>query len=104
MKNLRKKNEKLLHVSDIINQFLQTYRQNTDEDFVQIWNLWEDIMGKDISKNALPSGFKGRCLHVKVSSSPWMHQLQMLKNDIKDKLNSALGKHLVDEIKFKIGG
>lgn len=103
MKNSRRKNKYPIHVSNVINQFLKTCRQNIDEDFIKIWRLWDDTVGEAVSKNALPSGFKGSCLHVKVTSSPWLHQLQFLKNDIINKLNSAIGKKLIDEIKFKIG-
>jgi predicted nucleic acid-binding Zn ribbon protein len=40
---------------------------------------------------------------VNVTSSTWMHQLQFLKKDIIKQINHALGKELVEEIKFKIG-
>jgi len=40
---------------------------------------------------------------VHVISSTWIHQLQFLKNDLMAKINAALGKPLIQEIKFKIG-
>ncbi len=69
----------------------------------RIWALWDKTMGMAIAENARPAAFKGQLLVVQVASSPWMQQLQFLKKDIIQKLNIALGKELVQEIKFKIG-
>jgi predicted nucleic acid-binding Zn ribbon protein len=56
-----------------------------------------------IAQNARPAAFKGRILLVHVTSSTWVHQLQFLKVEMIDKLNDALGKALIDDLKFKIG-
>ena len=60
-------------------------------------------VGEVIARNARPGAFKGKLLLVNVTSSTWAHQLQFLKKDIIKKVNDALGKELVEEIKFKIG-
>ncbi len=70
---------------------------------IRIWDLWEGVVGKEISENAKPAAFKGELLLVHVISSTWMHHLHFRKQDIIDKLNIALGKILVKELKFKIG-
>ena len=44
-----------------------------------------------------------KLLLVCASSSVWIHQLQFLKADIIDNVNRALGKKLVEDIKFKVG-
>ncbi|KKK55968.1 hypothetical protein LCGC14_3069230, partial [marine sediment metagenome] len=38
-----------------------------------------------------------------VNSSTWIQQLRFLKKDLIAKINDALGKEMVSEIKFKIG-
>ncbi len=69
---------------------------------IKIWDCWEDAVGKDISENAKPAAFKGDILLVHVNSSPWMHHLQFLKQEIIEKVNSKMGKEMVSELKFKI--
>ena len=50
-----------------------------------------------------PVAFKGKLLLVHANSSPWLHHLQFLKKEIIVKVNQALGRELVGDIKFKIG-
>lgn len=100
----RKKNKEFSHIGDVIKQIIgagQTVRP--DAEMLEIWRLWEGIVGQTIADNARPAAFKGDILLVNVTSSPWMQQLQFLKKDIVQKINTAFGKQLVKEIKFKIG-
>jgi hypothetical protein len=98
-----KKNGEFVHIGDIINRVLKTCRRDCDEELSQVWSLWKSAVGDVIAKNTKPEAFKGKLLLVHVNSPTWMHQLQFLKKDIINKVNQALGKELVQDIKFKIG-
>jgi hypothetical protein len=102
---MKRKNDKdFSHIGTLINNVLNTCRnERPDSEMTRIWALWDETMGVTIAENARPAAFKGQLLVVQVASSPWMQQLQFLKKDIIQKLNSALGKELVQDIKFKIG-
>ena len=99
----KKKNGEFAHIGCILKGVLKTCRSDCDEELSKVWSLWESAVGDVIAKNAKPEAFKGKLLLVLVNSSPWMHQLQFLKKDIINKVNQALGKELVQDIKFKIG-
>jgi len=103
MGNYRKKSKKSAHIGGILNDVLKTLRPEADSGLVQVWQLWDDVVGRAIAENARPAAFKGKLLLVHVSSSPWVHQLQFLKREIIQKLNAALGQNLIEDIKFKIG-
>jgi predicted nucleic acid-binding Zn ribbon protein len=103
MGNSRKKSKKSAHIGSILNDVLKTMRPEADGGLLQVWQLWDDVVGKAIAENARPAAFKGKLLLVHVSSSPWVHQLQFLKKEIIQKLNAALGQDLIEDIKFKIG-
>lgn len=90
-------------MKDVLPTILASARGGSDEQLVDVWQIWEEAVGSAISKNARPAAFKGRLLLVEVSSSTWLHQLRFLKADIIEKINLALGKEIVEEIKFKIG-
>ncbi len=91
------------HIGSVINKILKTCRRESDEELLKVWNLWNSAVGDVVAENTRPAAFKGRLLLVHVVSSTWMHQLQFLKTDIIQKINNALGKDMVGEIKFKIG-
>ena len=103
MKNRRKKQKELVPLGTVLPNLLKSIRTGSDAQLVEVWELWDGVVGETISKNARPAAFKGKLLLVEVSSSTWMHQLQFLKADIIEKINHAFGKEMVDEIKFKIG-
>ena len=97
------KKSKFVHIGNVINGVLQQYRAEPDFELKAVWRLWNETVGETIAQNARPAAFKGNLLIVHVSNSTWIHQLQFLKNDIITRLNTALGKPLLKEIKFKIG-
>lgn len=103
MKKDRRNRKEFVHIGDIIDKAIKNYRIESDEGLSHVWSLWNDLVGEAIAKNAQPAAFKGKLLLVHVTSSTWMHQLQFMKEEIKEKVNNALGKNLIEEIKFKIG-
>ncbi len=96
-------NKKLSHIGDILNNVIKTYRHDSDLEMTQIWDLWDNTLGENITQNAQPAAFKGTLLLVHVTSSAWAQQLLFLKKDIMDKVNQAYGKELIKDIRFKIG-
>jgi predicted nucleic acid-binding Zn ribbon protein len=102
MKNPDKRSD-FVHIRNILDDVLKPYRSKPDFELKEVWRLWDEAVGETIAQNARPAAFKGKLLVVHVSSSTWIHQLQFLKNDMIIKLNAALGKPLIEELKFKIG-
>lgn len=90
-------------IGHILPRVLQSCRPQSDQDLIRVWDLWDAAVGAAIAADAQPEAFKGKILIVRVSSSTWIHHLQFLKKDIIAKINDALGRELVGEIKFKIG-
>ena len=99
----KKQKAKFEHIGSVLVDVLKAYRKDADEELVQIWQMWDDIVGEVIAQNARPAAIKGKLLLVHVSSSTWIHQLQFLKEEMIAKLNKTLGKTAVGDIKFKIG-
>ena len=99
----RKRKEDFSHISSIIGDGLKEFVPESAGELTRVWQLWDDAVGEAIAANAQPAAFKGDLLLVHTTSSTWIHQLQFLKADIISKLNAALGKPMIAEIKFKIG-
>ncbi|MFB0507574.1 MAG: DUF721 domain-containing protein [Thermodesulfobacteriota bacterium] len=69
----------------------------------EIWNVWNSVVGEPVSRHAQPDFMKNKILFVKVSSSPWMHQLHYMGKGICEALNKRLGTHIIEEIRFRLG-
>jgi len=91
------------HIGRILTDVLKTYRRESDGELIQVWQVWDGIVGDVIAQNARPAAFKGKILLVHVTNSTWIHQLQFLKKEMIAKLNDALGNALIADLKFKIG-
>ena len=99
----KKRKAQFEHIGTIIGDVLKTYRREADGELINVWHVWNGIVGDAIAQNTKPAAFKGRILLVHVSSSTWIHQLHFLKAEMIDNLNNALGKKMIDDLKFKIG-
>ena len=87
----------------LLGQVLGACRKSPDMALHRVWDIWDEALGFEISRNVRPTAFKGRLLLVSVSSSAWLQQLRFQKADMIARLNAALKGAQVDDIKFKIG-
>ncbi len=103
MERDNRNNGQLEGIGGIAQRVLKKYRRESVGELAGIWDLWESIVGGAVADNTMPAAFKGKLLIVHVSSSVWVHHLQFLKKDLINSINQALGKNLVNDIKFRIG-
>jgi hypothetical protein len=68
-----------------------------------IWEAWDKVVGAQIAAQARPSTIRDGVLTVLVASAPWMQQLNFLKGEIRERLNSHLGTKVVRDIYLKAG-
>ena len=87
----------------IMPNVIASLRNRPEENLIEIWDIWNHVVGEGVAENAQPSAFKGKLLLVEVNSSVWMHHLQFLKDNFIERINETLGKGTVEDIKFKIG-
>lgn len=95
--------KKCAHISGILADLLNQHRRQSGREMNRILELWEDIVGAAIAKNAQPVAYQKRLLFVNVTSSVWIQQLQFLKGDILSRITEVSGEGMVDDIKFRIG-
>jgi predicted nucleic acid-binding Zn ribbon protein len=101
--NRRKRMSKPVPIASIIPRLMTRCRKQGDFQMIRIFDIWDDAVGAPISTHAQPEAFQGKLLVVHVTDSTWMHQLQFLKADMIRQLNTALGGHLIEEIRFRVG-
>ena len=67
---------------------------------------WSTIMGPRIAAVAWPEGLSNGVLWVRVKSSPWLHELNLLRGQLMAELHRALGEPdrapLVTELRFHL--
>ena len=59
---------------------------------------WNQIVGEKIAEKAKPIGIERGKLFVQVESSSWRNELSFIKNEIKEKVNRAIGAPVIQDI------
>ena len=87
-----------LRLGDVLTSALRTLPgAGALADFA-LWTRWEEIVGEVLARHARPVRLRRGVLLVHVDDSLWMQELQFLKHDIRDRLNTALGRAAVRDI------
>ncbi len=68
---------------------------------LDVINSWETIVGKAISSRTLKIYIKDKILFVQLNSSVVRNELLMLREAIREKINSRAGEEVVKEIVLK---
>ena len=63
-------------------------------------DIWDEVVGKNISKNTEATDVKHGVLMVKVSNSAWRQELLFKKEEILEKINGRIGNNLIRDIRF----
>ncbi len=99
----REKTETAVPIGRVIDKILHSHVPRTAAEIGRIGLLWDKIVGAIIAENTRPAALKEKTLLVHVNSSPWLHHLHFLKEEIILKVNDALGENVITDIIFKIG-
>ena len=66
----------------------------------QAVNIWPKIVGKKIAENTTAQDVEHGVLIVRVASPIWAQELQFQKKEVLFKINSALEKNTIKDIRF----
>ncbi len=67
-----------------------------------IFNHWEEIVGKEIGRKARPQKLFREILYISVSDPGWANELSMMSEQLIKKINSYAGRDIVSQLRFKI--
>lgn len=62
--------------------------------------IWEKVVGKAVAENTTAEEVKHGTLIVRVSTPVWRNELALRKGEILNKLNEALGKKVIRNIRL----
>ena len=99
----RGKQVNLQRLGNVLQSILKKHNIFFDSEEQRLLEVWQKAVGPNISVQTRPDKLKRNTLFVKVSSSVWMQQLHILKQEIIEKINELLGKELIKNVHFSIG-
>jgi hypothetical protein len=64
--------------------------------------VWEEVVGADIASHTVGMGVKAGELNVHVDSHAWAAQLTLMAEELRERVNEALGENAVSSIRFTV--
>jgi hypothetical protein len=90
-------------IKSVIEAMLRSWGLDRAAKEQRVFVAWPDAVGESVARNARPMAVHHGLLIVLVRDNVWMQELAMMRDEIKKKLNRALGPGLIQELRFKLG-
>jgi predicted nucleic acid-binding Zn ribbon protein len=98
MKANRKNSAGLEPIDGIIAKVLATGKLGNFTQLAELWGEWKDIAGEDVAQHCFPEKVAGQKLYIKVDSPIWRQQLDLLKEELKEKIENRFENVSIEKI------
>jgi Protein of unknown function (DUF721). len=85
-------------LGDALKTFLAKSRLKGNIQALQIEDVWEQLMGKTISKYTDKIQIHGKTLYITTSMAPLKQELLYQKEKILQRVNEALGEQVITQV------
>ena len=89
------------NVGQIINDLLQKEHLDVALDEHRASALWPQIVGDGINRYTISRSVKNGVMTVRLSSASLANELMLIRANIIQRINEALGREIIHEIIFK---
>lgn len=89
-------------IGSIIDSFLKRRGLSKKIKQHQLWEIWAELVGQAVAKEAAPLRIQRNMLVVEVTNSAWMQELVFLKPRILAKIKDSLPEAGITDIRFEI--
>ncbi len=97
----RKSDGELERIDRIIERVLATGKVGGSAQLAEIWTHWREIVGDDIAEHCTPQKLNGGKLYLKVDNPVWVQQLDLMKEEVRCKINEKIASEKVDRLLFR---
>ncbi|MBN2418467.1 MAG: DUF721 domain-containing protein [Deltaproteobacteria bacterium] len=97
------KKDSMTPLKDILQGLLTGANLKFNPADAEIWEVWDEVVGRAIAEHAQPSNITKKKLRVHVAEPIWLQELEFVADTIKERLNARLGRTAVDKIIFRLG-
>ncbi len=88
-----------ISLGDAIRAFLQKNGLDDEVRIRKALDSWEELMGAPVARNTEKVWVEKGVLYVKVSHPTWRQELNLQRQKIAERMNEAMGKPLVREVR-----
>lgn len=63
---------------------------------------WSRLVGAEVGRQSHPLSLRRGVLTIGVASSPWLHQLTLVADELRERLNTGVGSAVVVGLRFQL--
>ncbi len=89
---------KTITLGEALTDLIREYRLEKGLREAEVLNIWESIAGKVITARTKKTCLRDGVLHIHLTSSVVRNELMMLRDSLKNRINSRAGEEVVREI------
>ena len=82
----RRREGELESIDEIIRKVFVKGKFGGSAQVSKLWSQWKDIVGEDVAMHCVPQKISDGKLYIKADSPIWRQQLDLLKDEIGDKI------------------
>jgi predicted nucleic acid-binding Zn ribbon protein len=97
----RRSSDDIESIDRILNRIFTKGKFSNRAQVAQLWGQWRDIVGETIALHSFPEEIKNGKLYVKVDNPIWHQQLDVLKEELREKIESKLETPGFEKIVFR---
>lgn len=94
----KRRNGKLEGVDEIIRTIFAEGRFGGSAQIAELWGCWKEIVGEDLAEHCFPERIKSGKLYIKSDSPIWRQQLDLLKEEIEERLGEKLENVKIEKL------
>ncbi len=89
---------KTITLGEALSDLIREYRLEKGLKEAEVLNIWESIAGRVITARTKRTYLRDGVLHIHLTSSVVRNELMMLRDSLKNRINSRAGEEVVREI------
>lgn len=88
-------------IGDAIRMLVRSLGIEKRVDQYKIFDVWNDVVGEQIAKVAVPNRVHNGILEVRVNNAPWRNELSFRKKELLEKIHARTNSESITDIKFR---
>ena len=90
-------------INKVIERILGEGKLGNSAQVAELWGQWTEIVGESIAEHCVPEKITEGKLYIRVDSAVWCQQLDMLKEELKEKINRKQDRPNIQKIVLRSG-
>jgi len=87
-------------IQQVLNKLLKNYNIDKVVKKEQLFENWQNIIGKDLSEKCTPVKTENNILFLKAKNSVWRNELKLRQKDLLNLIQKNTGNKIITHIRF----